>query len=266
MNINNFIFAGESLSSFDFIVCNFSGSGGFNTINGSSQKECSFVDMANGRKKISTGIKYNDAIKIEMDICKNPHGGAGRYITQNEFSDIISWLSREKMDWLELEYSDGCFDRTFYHGLFNYDVVEHKGKPVGFTLEFLTDSPFGFSEEYTKKITLEHNSPVAIIEPTSSYLNTYPSRFAITPKEAGNLTISNKEAGYDCTILNCSADETIIIDCESKVICTSDEDHSKLCNDFNYVFPFLVSKKNTFSSNVPCVIEMTYRNKMQIIF
>ena len=71
----------------------------------------------------------------------------------------------------------------------------------------------------------------------------YPKSFTVKVLTAGDLIIKNDmdDLSRYTEIKNCVANETLTFDCIHKVI-TSDKEHTKLYNDFNYVFPRLINE------------------------
>ena len=88
----DFKFRGELLSSHGYMLCEFDGSSSTSVVTTDSQREFTSVPMFMGKYHPILYYTYNNALIMEMSICKidDVHGGV---ITPTEASSLKRWLS-----------------------------------------------------------------------------------------------------------------------------------------------------------------------------
>lgn len=101
-----------------------------------------YVDNYNGTKRILYGTKYNNVTTITISIIKND----GTEIDIQDTRKVLRWLTgARKASWLNL-YDGDEFQYAFL--CTNEDVQQYKldGRTVGFTITFLSISPYAYSD------------------------------------------------------------------------------------------------------------------------
>jgi len=210
---------------------------------------------------------YPNVYTVTFDIFKKPCGGGyGDYFEDKEVTWFMRWLNRkEYKKFIPIYDNPKDFYKIFFMGTFNEcKAISIQGHIYGFTLTFTSNSPFAYLDykpntfDITQKNTLfpildsstkEYRYLIGgtfVLYDESEELGAvYPNSFKITVKEAVDLIILNSMDDRDryTEIKNCVANETITFDCIHKVI-TSDKEHIRLYNDFNYVFPRLSNSLN----------------------
>lgn len=263
MTATDFEYAGEFLSEHGFMICQFGESSGFAT--SSAGSKLSFGKTAQGTSKrfVFSSVKYDTAFEGPISVCKQDGG----FVTEEEYSSMLRWLNRTVPN--ELRIIDPLYWDIFFTGSFNIDKVEHRGKVVGFTINFVSTAPFGHLCPITEKFSLDGKKTKTIIDFSDEVGYVYPSDMKIICTEDGDLKIHNSIEDRTMVILNCLNGEEIRLDCENQIIQTSNEDH-KICDDFNFLFFRLANNyetnENILSSNIPCEVMFTYKPNKKVVF
>lgn len=258
--MTDFEFGGQYLSDFGCVVV-FAETEFDNSISLGSSLSFEKVTNNNSFKNNIITYSYEDVLTATFDIIKDPCKYDSDFnFTDEEIRNIMTWLNRKQYYKFKPIYNDGSFADLYYNGTFDSIKCIYSGeKAIGFTLNFLADSPWGYGEPIVSKGTklVLHDDSDEI-----GYL--YPTKFVITCKNNGTVSIGNLNDNSSLRrtkIENCISGEVITLDCENKII-TSSIVHSKLYNDFNYIFPRLVrtytSTKNVFEDELDSILEITY--------
>lgn len=204
---------------------------------------------------------YPDVYTVTFDIFKKPCDSKRDVFEDKEITWFMRWLNRKDYHRFQPIYdNEKDFYRIFYMGTFTEcKLINIQGQVYGFTLTFTSNSPFGYLDYQPTTYDVENRGDsFDIVNPYSKYGETltggilkifdeseelgcvYPKEFKIVLSQAGRLVIWNNFDKTDryTEVKNCVAGEILTFDCIHKVI-TSSEEHEKLYNDFNYVFPRL---------------------------
>lgn len=94
----DFVYDGQSLSSYGFIICDFESGDGVNEIDTGSVLTFNKTPMNNGQYHALTSSNYEQCFGITFDICKDPdlYDLNKRIITDSEYATIHKWLNRKK--------------------------------------------------------------------------------------------------------------------------------------------------------------------------
>lgn len=257
MKAYDFSYGDKNLSDFGFILCNFDGSKGFETVSDGCQITFNTVPVLGGSKHNLTSVKYEECLEDVWQICKYSCKGDIQEITETEHREITKWLNRKKF--IKLKILDESHIDIYYNASFNVSKIEFNGKLVGFELEVKTDAPFAFKEPRTINIKNTENNGKHSINDTSyeeGYIYPYVE---ITMTSSGDLDIYNSMEDRTTCIKNCEIGEVIIMD--YPVIQSSNSSHN-IQNDFNWVF-FRVANtyensRNDLTVSMPCEIKATY--------
>ncbi len=257
MKFYDFQYDGLYLSEMGYVICNF-GSDGLQTISNGSQIVFNTVSTLNGGKHELLSTEYNDCLESTFQICKSPCDESDLEISQSDFLDLTSWLSRKGFHKFKLLKDD--YLELFFEASFNISRIELNGKLYGLELNMVTNRPYALMEQKRILINTTQDDEVKPFYDKSNeegYI--YPNKMTIKVKKAGDLTIYNALDDRTMEIKNCVANEIITL--EYPVISTNVGSH-KIQDDFNWRFfriaNTFINKKNVLTISLPCDIEILY--------
>jgi len=213
---------------------------------------------------------YPDVYTVTFDIFKKNCGkGYNDVFEDKEITWFMRWLNRKEYHkFVPLYDNPKDFYRIFYRGTFtDCKAINIGGEVYGFTLTFTSNSPFAYLDYPISEFDVTASGETfTIVNPRTGVSESvtgnhfdiydqseelgfvYPTKFTIKVTQAGRLVIKNSfdKSNRYTEVNNCVANETLTFDCIHKII-TSDKNHTKLYNDFNYVFPRL---NNEFKNNL----------------
>ena len=257
MKAYDFSYDGKKLSDFGFVICNFGGSKGLETISNGSQITFNTVPVFNGAKYHLTSTTYDDCLTATIQICKTPCGGDSMEINPSTFRTLTSWLCRKKF--LKLKFFSDDYIDLYFEAIINISRVEIDGKLVGLELEISTNRPFALKEKRILTIeNTEKDGSYSINDTSYEEGYIYP-RTEITIAESGNLNIYNAIENRNTYIGNCVAGEIITLD--YPIIQSSVSSHN-IQNDFNWNFfriaNTIENSRNDLTISIPCTIKIEY--------
>lgn len=252
----DFEYAGQFLSDFGFMVCDFS-SNDMNTISNGSTLTLNTVPMNNGAKFLLTSSKYDECVSATFSICKNVCDYKDLSINVEENSKLMRWLNRKtfhKFKIVDDDYSDIYFNSTF-----NVSRVVINGKLIGYELQMLTDSPFGYKEPVEYTFSVLNNEDFKIIIDTSDEVGFMYPDMKITLLQDGDLIITNEIENRNTIIKGCSQYETITM---NYPIIQSDVGDHNIMNSFNFDFFRITNtyeeRVNKILFSLPCEVTLSY--------
>lgn len=257
MKAYDFSYGGKSLSDFGFILCNFGGSKGLETVSDGCQITFKTVPVLGGSKHNLMSTEYEECLEGAWQICKHSCKDGIQEITEPEHREITKWLNRKRF--LKLKIFDESHIDIYYEAVFNVSKIEIDGKLFGFELEVKTNHPFALKEKRIINITnTEQNGKHSINDTSHEEGYIYPHT-EIVINENGNLKIHNAIEDRNTYIANCVAGEIIIMD--YPIIQSSISSHN-IQNDFNWNF-FRVANtfensRNDLTISLPCSIKVEY--------
>jgi len=274
MYCRDFEYDGERLSDYDCIVCHILNDTDASAISIGSNITFNTIKMPTVNKFKLLSTQYDEAYTTTIEICKSNCGDdeEDKYFTQEETSYLMRWLNRKTFKKFKMIYDDDTLASVYYNASFNVSPITYGGNIIGLQLTMQTDAPFAYYDEveYTMEFTEDNlNHTYHDISDEIGYI--YPSTMTIETTVAGDLEITNSQEPDRITkIKNCLSGEIITL-VENKTI-TSSEVHSRLYNDFNYIFPRICNEhedvynygyatdnmENIFTVNIPCRITFTY--------
>ena len=257
MKAFDFEYANKKLSDFGFILCNFGGSKGLETVSDGCQITFNTVPVLGGLKYNLMNTEYEDCLEDVWQICKHSCNGGIQEITETEHREITKWLNRKKF--FKLKILDESHIDIYYEAVFNVSKVKIDGKLFGFELEVKTNTPFALHEPKLITITNTEQDGKHSINDTSHEEGYIYPHTQIRISEDGNLNIYNAIEDRSTYIANCKKDEVITMD--YPVILSSDSSHN-IQNDFNWNF-FRVANtfensRNDLTISLPCSIKIKY--------
>lgn len=260
MHVVDFEFNGKRASDFNCIVGSVDG-GEEGSIPVATKLTLNTVKVHNTWCIAST--EYSEVYTVTLGIVKTPCKDANGYLSETEVLNIMKWLRAPKnYKKFKAIYDDGTFSNIYLMGLFTeVNALKIGGKVVGFEMVLETNAAYGYLDEVTNETDLSSGQSYTIQDPGYEIGYTYP-QVKVTCQQAGNLELRNSLMSKSVKINNCSTNEVLTFSGETKVITSSNQLHTKLYNDFNYVFPQIVctdtSSANTFTSNLRCRLSITY--------
>ena len=137
---SSFSYMGKNSADMGFMVVAFDADNGLtDTYLGMDQI---YADNYNGTKRFLYGAKHKDVTTITISIIKSD----GKELNVQETREVLRWLTGARTaSWLNL-YDDNEFQYAFL--CTNEDVQHYKldGRTIGFTITFLSVSPYAYSD------------------------------------------------------------------------------------------------------------------------
>lgn len=260
MYATDFIYDGEHLSDYHFVICSIDSDEGVKEINPGSDIVFNQISINSGYKHSLISTRYDNCISLTFDICKDPDYFNNIEITEVEYRRIFRWLNRKEFK--KFRFRTGYTRKCYFNASFNITNIYVDDRLYGFRLTMYTDKPYGYGEEESVVLEASNTQKVFdVINKSDEIGSIYPT-VKIEMLSSGDLTITNETylEGYPTQIKNCSVGEVIVIDCENQIITSTKPDH--ICDDFNYRFFSLGSSyrndKNEISISLPCRATITY--------
>ena len=258
--ITDFIFDGQELSGFGYIICDFDGASGTET---HSVSEKSFTNIKSPLSSKSHVIATSDENDLNrtIQIMKSPCNNENLDVTNDDLSELSRWLCRKEyklFKWVD----DKDDDEIFYEVQIKLRKIELAGGRVGAELDITANAPHGFTRKIINKFSLNNanSKSITVFSDDEGYI--YPN-VIITIKEDGNLELVNHYENRTTYVADCKSGEILtFIGGNVLQIISSDESHdlSACCN---YKSPrFCVEYRNyvnTFTSNLSCDVVMEHK-------
>lgn len=273
MYCKDFEYDGQRLSDYNGVVCHILEGGDASAINIGSQITFNTLPMVSTNKFKLMSTQYDEAYTTTFEICKfdckDPNNNV---FTQEEITYIMRWLNKKTYKKFKMIYEDEELANVYYNASFNINPITYYGDVIGFQLTLNTDAPFAYYDEveYTMEFT-ENNLDHSYYDISDEIGHIYPTSMTIEILKNGDFKLTNsQEPDRVTSVKNCKSGEIITL-VENKVI-SSSISHSKLFNDFNYVFPRICNTnedvykqgylsdnmENIFTVNMPCKITFKY--------
>ena len=262
MIATDFVYDGVHLSAFGFMIVDFDSESSMNAHTTDSQKNFKSVTQMHGKFMPFASATYDESIKAEFSIIKNPETTSSSIITLDERREIKRWLNRDQAH--EFMLVDEAYTGIRWEGSFNVEEVYFAGECYGLNLTFYTTRPFalGTTQIETFALSAGDSHSINVQSDDDGYIT--PTSVKLTCDSAGTLILTNEYDNRTTRIENCTANEVITLADTLQI--TSTVSTHDLANDFNYVFPRLNSSYSTGNENVialgsgsiGCTIEITY--------
>lgn len=232
----NFIFNGVSSESYKVIICTFDNSSG-NTLASGGEVEFVTSKAPRGDKFNYHGCKYDIPLKWNFAIAKNPETSDSQYFTYDEEREVASWLMADDgYHWLQFEVDYNIFYKVY----FNITPYQIGGQTAGFEVEVISNCAYGFSEEQTRKFTLNSATPYEfnLQHDRRSYIYPY---IEIVGK--GNEINIKNESDLQQVATTIKKLSSVTFDGENKIVT------GVIPDDFNWRFLRLKDGKNIITTN-----------------
>ena len=261
----DFEYDNRYLSDFGFIICHFDGSPGIETVSAGSAITFGKVSRNSGKQYSLTSTRYDECIKAEFEICKDPElcmNRDERYITNDEYRELMRWLNRrEFLKFHIIGNDEDGRDTCYFNASFNIEKIKDDDKLYGLRLSMESDKPFGVGEEQRIRLDFTDTSKPQTINDKSDEIGFIYPDMKIICKEDGDILISNSYDECKMLIKNCSVGEVIEITGSPHIIRSDNRNHD-IANDFNYEFfkigNTLDDRRNIISASKECEITLIY--------
>ena len=269
----DFEYDGQRLSDHSGVICHITDGGDASAINIGSQITFNTLQMHGLNKFGLMSTQYDEAYTTTFEICKfNCEDPNDNVFTQEEVSYLMRWLNRKTFKKFKMVYKDGELANVYYNASFNVNPITYYGDIIGLQLIMQTDAPFAYYDdvEYTMEFA-EDKLEQSFFDISDEIGYIYPSSMTIEIQQDGDFEMVNsQESDRVTSIKNCVSGEVITL-VKNKVI-SSSKDHTRLFNDFNYIFPRICNEnngtdentyindnmENIFTVNIPCKITFNY--------
>lgn len=257
MNATDFIYGGESLSSYGCMIVSFDNTSSMSAINSDSQRSFEQVSMFNGQYQPFTHHTYDDCVKMSFSIIKDPELTDEKEFSQDDIRTLKRWLNSpvvQKLYLLDEDYED-----LYWEGVFNVNDLYFNGQAYGLSLEFTSNRPFGLQGDRSYTGTLVANESFTIRDTSDEIGHIYPT-LEITCKADGTLDLHNSYDDRHTIIENCVSGEVITFSPRMQI--TSSVTGHEVYNDFNYRFLRIGNtydeRDNTITTTLPVDYKLTY--------
>ena len=260
------IFDGRYASEFNLYMCNVTTSAGtevssvseltFDTFRPAGLNKDIFIDATSTNlTKTIQFLKIVDCEPVDID--------------DYDLMSIVRWFNRSDGYYPLSIIRDYVSDITTYDAKIDVKKIELFNGIIGVEFDITTNSICGYQSRTVNR-TLSANESF-VINNQSSLVGEQAVDMKVNVLAAGNLEIGvsyNGDILYKIKVKNCIKNENIIF--SSNCIYDSDNrsNNSHLTQDFNYKFPKIYSsltdQKTTFITNLPCKIEVSYKNYRKV--
>lgn len=257
--ITDFSYGGERLSEHGLIIASVDGSPGSDTLEWASQLEFNTIQNKNSGINYTTSAGYSEVYAPTFQVIKySCLSGEPTYISDTEYRYLSKWLNRkDNLDFSPISDNEE-FNGYHFFGSFNVKPIVICADIVGLELTFQSNAPYGFGDV----IKIEKTGTKFDIACISDELGYQPIKTTVKLLDDGDLSITNTFTGEITMVKNCVKGEKIVFDSENLII-TSNVEHERLYNDFNYIYPRLFTdyrnSTNTIETSISCAILVEYR-------
>lgn len=265
----DFEYANKRLSDFGCMICQIS-----NNESGIEEVELgcdiTFDTVRNSHSSIQKVISatYENVFTTTFEVMKSNcnNSTADHYFNGMELEQLVTWLSRTEYHKFKPLSLDGESD-IHYYGSFNIKKININNRTIGLSLTFTSNAPYGFGEKVVHEIrrtNYEDNDNFHIFIHGNATI--YPI-VKITCRtdmpddiyydnDGAYYEIWNRSEPYDTNNgVGCDGftrGETLLVDCENKVIHSDKRSNSLLANQFYYDFLYLTPGDNTLEPLSGC--------------
>lgn len=236
-------YAGETLSSYGFMIGGIGTSNSANEIETDSQRTFNSVSLFYGAYQPFVFSQYENRLEMDFDIILDPcKANNPETLTQAKIRAVKKWLNRPSAH--KLTFDKEGFENVFWEGSFNVQETYFGGTPISLHLHFVSNRPFGLYEERTYGGRLGAEDYFVVNDISDDEGHIYPS-FEVTCGADGELVIYNDLDRRSTVIKNCTQGETIVFTPTMQV--RSSLSSHDLGRDFNYIFTRI---NNTYDNTV----------------
>lgn len=257
--ITDFIFDGMALSDFGYILF-FEESDDSVTV---SNMEFGSIKAARSDAHQKVSYSYNDNYSCEFTIMKNicMYDEEETFLTNKDVSEMVRWLSCKEYKWFRLVDDKDDDDEIWYKAQIQISKEYAGDRVFGLKLTVNTNTPYGYTKEYTKTKVLDYGDVINIPLISDEYIEIYPD-VTITLKEAGAVVLGSWKNTFH--LYHCIQGEVITITGgNTRQISSTNPDHDWE-KDFNFQFPVLIRDDDVSGGSyqnyaAKCEVTITYR-------
>lgn len=263
MILTDFEWCGQSGSLFGLLPCYIDSSSGITVSDNGAAIHFNTSNVAGSNKWSFLSGKYDSVLSGSFQVCKNPFTTQSEIFSVEDIRAINRWLCRKDgyHKFKVVKDADGGYAEFYFNACLNVKEIEYFGNVVGLEITVITDAPFAYFEPKTAIMDLSAANLQYVYIDMSDEVGTLYPVFKITCHTDGDYIIKNCMSGIQSKILGCRLGEIITMDSEHKILSSSVRDDS-LLKSFNFGWLDIMNtpdeRKNTYASNLPCKIEMTY--------
>lgn len=256
--MDDFIFDGQALSDFGYVIA---ADGAIDETLAVSNMNYELIKSAMSDISYKVAHEYPDNYSRTFMIIKNncEDVESNGSLTDDDISTLTRWLVRKQFKWFKYVGTNVWFKVQ--------NVVEkmyYGNDVIGLQITVNANAPFGFTPEIANTWSGETNTIYTVSDEEGYIIPTV----IITLAESGNLVIRNSRTADFTQIDNVSSGEVITIYGEGLLqIASSDPSHN-VADDFNFVFPKLVSSyndsANIITTNLNCTVTYKYRGRRKV--
>ncbi len=263
MILTDFEWCGQSGSLYGLLPCYINSSSEIAVNDGGATIEFNTSNISSSNKWNFLSSKYSNVLSGTFQVCKNPCITTSTYFDTEDLRAMNRWLCQKNgYHKFKIIKEEGAEYPEFYFNAFlNVKKIEAFGHVIGLEITVTTDAPFAYFEP--KKAIMNLSAPdlkYIYIDMSDEVGTLYPT-YQITCHADGDYVIKNTLSGIQSKILNCCSGEIIYMDSEHKII-SSNIRNDDLIKSFNFgwldIQNTLSERKNIYSANLPCKIEMMY--------
>lgn len=221
MYATNFEYAGEKLSDYEMIICDFNSSNSIETVSSGADLVFHQARPTGGSKWNLYSATYEDAYGITFQICKDPDKAATQqemYLDPDLISALQRWLCRDQ--YYTFKIDDDNYRNIFWRSVFSSKQITLNGEIIGLELTMKTDAPFAYMDEVSVEYECTAGTSFDFYDISEEAGYIYPS-LKITILSDGNFSLTNSMDAKIFKIANCSAGEILKIDGDILYITTS---------------------------------------------
>lgn len=265
MFCQDFIFNNEFLSSHGLMLCSFD-----NNMGSLSGGDVTFITSKppSADRFSHYASQFETPLSMTFQICKmgcNFKKQSDYHFTQEEQSDLYRWLQRlDGFHWLAFE-QEGWED-VWFNAQFNLQPIYIAGNVVGYDCTVLTDSPYAYSQEYSKQFELDSNETFTFKNYSDIPGPIFPYT-VITPKSSGAIKLESGCDGNKLVTEITNASAPVILDGNNDYI-----DGVSSLDNFNFYFPIIANTytnidtyfKNIGDIKIKVQIKYRYVRRVQV--
>lgn len=263
MILSDFEWCGQSGSLFGLLPCYIDSSSGITVSDNRAAITFNTSNAAGSNKWNFLSGRYDGVLSGTFQVCKNPCTTRSDSFSAEEIRAVNRWLCRKDgyHKFKVVKDDNEGYAEFYFNAYLNVKEIEYSGNVVGLEITVITNAPYAFFEPKTAIMDLSAASLQYVYIDMSDEVGTLYPVFRITCHTDGDYIIKNGTSGIQSKIAGCRSGEIITMDSEHKILSSSVRDDS-LLKSFNFGWLDIMNtqdeRRNTYSSNLPCKIEMTY--------
>ena len=260
---SNFVFNGRSNEEFEVACAYFDNV--LEEAPGGLQTELTTESNYDGSIFYIVNNKYSEAVNFEVTLVKNVKNQNKRVFTQEEIRALVSWLCNPS-SYEKLILEDNHFIELLLSAKFTNPKYTLNGNDViGITFTCTLERPYALSnaKEYNFDSSVNTFSVYNDSDEDTKVL--YPQDITITVNNNCNIKIINTKENnnFYTEITDCVSGEIITIDCEKRIIKSTNKE-APILSRFNKHWIGLLHGKNIFNVEGDFNIQFNYREVRKV--